>query len=734
MANSADEGKKGNQSTGAAELAKQGPSAPTATPQTANTASTNKSTNKRKVASRKKKTAGTAPAKKAAGKKATTIKPGASSETTTDNRSNGKAAAKKLTSAKKTTREENKNSASNASAGQNDSTTNARSTPSSAKTDAGTGTAPFDTMTAAMNQWTDYWFAAAKKTLDVSMRSTDIGINLMANASPDPVALNFDVSTLFSSDGQSMRVDPTAVFNANFTLLQKQAELWAYATQRANGNAADPVASSKGDKRFKSGAWSEELVFDVLKQNYLLLSDWMLDLVNNCAPDLSEKERSRLAFMTRQMTDAMSPTNFAATNPDVIARTIDTKGENISAGLSNLQRDTKTGTLNIQHVNPNAFSVGENIAVTEGAVVFENDLIQLIQYSPTTEKTYEKPLLIIPPWINKFYILDLKPENSFIRWSVEQGLTVFVVSWRNVDSSMRETTFEDYMSKGILESLDAINKATGQSSVNAIGYCIGGTLLASTLARMSAQKDQRIHSATFFTTQVDFSEPGELGHFIDETQLNLIDQMMEEKGYLDGAEMSRTFNMLRSNDLIWSFWVNNYLLGRDALEFDLLYWNADTTRIPQRTHSFYLRQMYLENNLVKPGGITLGGEALHLNKIDIPVYLQAGREDHIAPWRSVIKAKQHYSGDVRFVLAGSGHIAGVVNPPALQKYCHWINDAEPNDPDQWDAGSREVKGSWWPDWIEWIRPMSGDLISARKPGDGDLQTIEAAPGRYVLER
>lgn len=592
-----------------------------------------------------------------------------------------------------------------------------------------------ETMTSAMNHWTDYWFSTANQTLDMTMRGADIGMHLIqsaANKAAEGETLDF--GNLTSNIGQSMQLDPSAVFNANFRLLQKQSELWAYATEKALGNSADPVvAAEAGDKRFKSDAWSEELVFDVLKQNYLLLSSWMLDMVNNGTAQLDEKERARLAFMTKQIIDAMSPTNFAATNPDVLAKTVDSQGKNLSTGLSNLQRDLKNGSLNIRQVDPEAFSVGRDIAITEGSVVYENELIQLIQYSPLTEKVSEVPLLIVPPWINKFYILDLKPDNSFIRWSVEQGLTVFVVSWRNVDSSMRDTTFDDYMTKGIIDALSAIEKATGQRQVNAIGYCIGGTLLAATLAWMSARNDKRIRSATFFTTQVDFSEPGDLGHFIDEPQIRAIETMMQHEGYLDGAEMARTFNMLRSNDLIWSFWINNYLLGRDALDFDLLYWNADSTRIPQHTHSFYLRQMYLENNLVKPGGITLAGEPLHLDKVDIPVYLQATRDDHIAPWRSVIKAKQHFSGDVRFVLAGSGHIAGVVNPPHKQKYSHWLNDAEPTDPDTWDAGATETQGSWWPDWIEWVKPQSGQLVAARTPGDSELKKIEPAPGRYVLE-
>jgi polyhydroxyalkanoate synthase len=373
------------------------------------------------------------------------------------------------------------------------------------------------------------------------------------------------------------------------------------------------------------------------------------------------------------------------------------------------------------------FKVGENIAVTPGKIVYQNDLMQLIQYTPTTEKVLKRPLLIMPPWINKYYILDLRPKNSFIRWAVDQGHTVFVVSWVNPDEHLAEKGFEDYMLEGPYAALDAIEKATGEKSVNAIGYCLGGTLLSATLAHMAVKKDTRIKSATFFTTLVDFTESGELGVFIDEEQLKALEAKMQKRGYLEGREMATTFNMLRANDLIWSFVVNNYLLGQDPFPFDLLYWNDDSTRMPARMHSFYLRRMYQQNDLIKPGGIDLLGVKLDLRKIKLPTYILSTREDHIAPWASTYRATQTYTGDIRFVLAASGHIAGVVNPPDAGKYSHWVNTALPADPEAWLASSTELAGSWWPDWQRWVTGQDPAQVPARKPKNA----IEDAPGSYV---
>jgi len=387
-----------------------------------------------------------------------------------------------------------------------------------------------------------------------------------------------------------------------------------------------------------------------------------------------------------------------------------------------------------------AFTLGQNIAVSPGKVVYQNDLMQLIQYAPSTEKVFKRPLLIVPPWINKFYILDLQPKNSFIKWAVDQGHTVFVVSWVNPDESLADKAFEDYMLEGPLAAMDAIRDATGEDRVNIIGYCIGGTLTASTLAYMAAQPEgapytaDRVASATFFTTMTDFSEPGELGVFIDEEQLDLLEEHMAEKGYLEGSYMSQVFNMMRDNDLIWSFVVNNYLLGREPMAFDLLYWNSDNTRMPAMMHGMYLRKMYLENRLVQPGGITLAGTPINLTKINTPVYMLSTHDDHIAPWKSTYAATQLYSGPVRFVLSASGHIAGVVNPPAANKYCHWIHAKTPKDPDAWFNAATRHEGSWWPDWQKWIAKKSGAKVAARTPGDGKLKAIEDAPGSYAAVR
>jgi polyhydroxyalkanoate synthase subunit PhaC len=432
----------------------------------------------------------------------------------------------------------------------------------------------------------------------------------------------------------------------------------------------------------------------------------------------------------------VAPTNFVLTNPEVLRATVESGGENLCKGLQNLLEDLERGKgkLHIKMTDLEAFRVGENIAVTPGQVVYRNDLIELLQYNPTTEKVYRRPLLIIPPWINKFYILDLREKNSFIKWAVAEGFTVFVVSWVNPDETLAAKTFEDYMLEGPLAALDAMQKATGEPDANVIGYCLGGTLLSCTLAYMAAKKDDRIAAATYFTSLVDFKEPGELGVFIDEEQLAALEERMSEKGYLEGTAMATTFNMLRANDLIWSFVVNNYLLGKDPFPFDLLYWNSDSTRMPAAMHSFYLRRMYQENKLIEPGGVTLADTPIDLRKIKTPTYIISTREDHIAPWPATYSATQLYQGPVRFVLGASGHIAGIVNPPAANKYGYWTNDKSPPKPDAWLAGAKENPGSWWPDWSKWMVKHSGPKIPARTPGDGKLKPLEPAPGSYVKVR
>jgi polyhydroxyalkanoate synthase len=424
------------------------------------------------------------------------------------------------------------------------------------------------------------------------------------------------------------------------------------------------------------------------------------------------------------------------TNPEVLRATMESGGENLIKGLQNVldDLDRGNGKLAIKMTDSEAFEVGRNLAITPGKVVYENELMQLIQYDPTTEKVHRKPLLIMPPWINKYYILDLREKNSFVKWAVAQGFTVFVISWVNPDESLAEKTFSDYLLEGPLAACDAITKATGESRINAIGYCLGGSLLAAALAYMEAKGDRRIASATLLTTMIDFTESGELGVFIDEEQLAALEARMNERGYLEGSEMATTFNMLRANDLIWSFVVNNYLLGKDPYPFDLLYWNSDSTRMPAAMHSFYLRTMYQENKLAAPGGLTLDGVPIDLSTIKVPAFFLSTREDHIAPWESTYGGAQLFSGPVRFVLAASGHIAGVINPPARHKYSYWTNDKLPKRPQTWFRDAQEHPGSWWPEWLEWARAKSGAKVPARHPGDGELPVIEAAPGAYVKVR
>lgn len=527
---------------------------------------------------------------------------------------------------------------------------------------------------------------------------------------------------------------PHEVMESQVALWHKQMELWNHTVRRWAGLEVEPVAApAAGDKRFKDALWAENQVFDFIKQSYLLTADWMQDVAAR-ADELDPKTQKKLAFYTKQIADAISPTNFALTNPEVLKETFRTNGENLVKGLENLLTDLEKGggKLRITQSDSDYFRVGENIATTPGKVVYQNELMQLIQYTPMTDEVHERPLLIIPPWINKYYILDLQPKNSFIKYCLEQGLTVFVVSWVNPDAKLARKSFADYMHEGIFDSLDAVEAATGMREVNTIGYCIGGTLLASTLAYMAEKGDARISSATFFAAQTDFSEAGDLQVFIDEAQLKALEKKMEGSGgVLEGSEMATTFNMLRANDLIWSFVVNNYYMGKDPLRFDLLYWNSDTTRMPQAMHLFYLHECYRENKLAR-GEMVLDGVQLDLSKVKTPVYLQSSKDDHIAPYRSVYKSTQLFGGPVRFIMAGSGHIAGVINHPDAQKYQYWTNENQPEAVEDWVAGAQEHPGSWWPDWTGWLRERSGKMVPARQPGDGKLTPIEDAPGSFVL--
>ncbi|MBF0334615.1 MAG: class I poly(R)-hydroxyalkanoic acid synthase [Alphaproteobacteria bacterium] len=550
--------------------------------------------------------------------------------------------------------------------------------------------------------------------------------------SPDPL----NIGNAFLEMTARMMADPAKMVEAHVSLWQGYMSLWQNTARRLMGEDAAPVVEpDKGDRRFKDELWQDNEVFDFIKQSYLLTARWMQRVVGD-VEGLDEQSARKVDFYTRQFVDAMAPSNFVMTNPEVLRATIESGGENLVKGLNNLLEDLERGKgkLQIRMTDLEAFKVGENIAVTPGKVVFQNDLMQLLQYTPSTETAFEKPLMIVPPWINKFYILDLRPKNSFIKWAVDQGHTVFVVSWVNPDATLAAKGFEDYMLEGTLAALDAIHQATGERQVDAVGYCLGGTLLAATLAYMAAKGDDRIVSATFLTTMTDFSESGELGVFIDEAQLEALEEKMNQRGYLDGSEMASTFNMLRANDLIWSFVINNYLLGKDPFPFDLLYWNSDSTRMPAAMHSFYLRKMYQENKLIEPGGVTLAGVPIDLRTIAVPCYLLSTREDHIAPWISTYSATQVFSGPVKFVLSASGHIAGVVNPPAANKYCYWVNSKKPKSPDAWLKGAKQVDGSWWTDWQAWVAKTAGKQVPARDPAKGGLAPLDNAPGSYVKVR
>ena len=544
-----------------------------------------------------------------------------------------------------------------------------------------------------------------------------------------------NIGSAFLEMTARLMANPAKLMQAQLGFWQDYMTLWQNAARKMMGIEHEPVIDASSDRRFRDDMWKENEVFDFIKQSYLLSARFVQDVVKH-VDGLDPKTAQKVDFYSRQFVDAMSPSNFLLTNPEVLRKTAETGGENLLKGLSNLLSDLERGKgkLSIKMTDMDAFRLGENIGVSAGKVVYQNDLMQLIQYAPTTEKVLKRPLVIAPPWINKFYILDLRPKNSFVRWAISQGHTVFMISWVNPNERLSQKGFEDYMKEGILDALDAIEAATGERDVNAIGYCLGGTLLASTLAYMAAKGDNRVKSATFFVTMMDFQEAGELGVFIDEEQLNALEEKMNKRGYLEGSEMATTFNMLRANDLIWSFVVNNYLLGNEPFPFDLLYWNSDSTRMPARMHSFYLRKMYQENLLAKQGGIELNGVPIDLHKIQTPAYFLSTREDHIAPWKSTYRGTQLLGGPKRFVLAASGHIAGVVNPPDGGKYSHWINPDLPPDAEAWFHGATEIAGSWWPDWQRWVTQLGKSQVPARTPGDGKLEASEDAPGSYVQVR
>ena len=529
--------------------------------------------------------------------------------------------------------------------------------------------------------------------------------------------------------------DPAKIIEAQASLTGDVMSLWQMAMKRAAGEPADPVAKpDPRDGRFKDPDWSDQPVFDFIKQAYLIGSRWAETMVEH-ADGLDAHTKDKARFYIKQIAGALSPTNFIATNPELLRETLQQNGENLVRGLKMFAEDVEAGggELKIRQSDPSRFEVGVNIATTPGKVIFRNDVMELIQYAPATPQVLKRPLLIVPPWINKFYILDLNPEKSFIRWCVEQGLTVFCISWVNPDARHAAKDFESYMREGVFAALGAIEQATGEKKVTAIGYCVGGTLLAVTLAYMAAIRDKRIDSATFFTTQVDFSQAGELSVFVDEDQIKAIEEQMARTGYLDGARMAGAFNMLRPNDLIWSYAVNNYLKGKAPTPFDLLYWNSDSTRMPAANHSFYLRNCYLDNKLSK-GEMVVCGERLDLGKVTVPIYNLATREDHIAPSASVFIGSQQFGGPVEHVVAGSGHIAGVVNPPAKVKYQYWTNGPAEGSLESWMASATEHPGSWWPHWFDWVRRQAPRKVKAREPGGGKLEPLADAPGTYVKVR
>ncbi|MEQ1521455.1 MAG: class I poly(R)-hydroxyalkanoic acid synthase [Aestuariivirga sp.] len=540
------------------------------------------------------------------------------------------------------------------------------------------------------------------------------------------------VTKTLGAVAQAYMAEPQKLMEAQTQLWNSYSQLWQNAWAKALGTATEPMASpARNDKRFKDKDWQENTVFDFLKQFYLISANWAQDFVKN-AEGLDEHTRQKAKFYVEQILNALSPSNFPVSNPEILRATLASNGANLIEGLKHLEQDMASpdGRLRIKQSDMTAFEIGKNIAMTPGKVVFRNDTFELIQYSPSVQRTYEIPLLIVPPWINKFYILDLNPKKSFVRWATEQGLTVFVVSWVNADEKQGRKSFSDYMREGFLEAVQAVQDATGAEKVNTIGYCIGGTLVAAALGYMAAKNDHRVNAATFFTTQVDFEKAGDLRVYVDEEQVKWIEERMEEKGYLAGSRMADAFNLLRSNDLIWSYVINNYMLGKEPMPFDLLYWNSDSTQMPAGVHSFYLRECYLANKLSQ-GKMILDGVHIDLKKVKLPVYNLAARDDHIAPLPSVFKVGQFFGGETKLVVSGSGHIAGVVNPPEARKYKYWTNDAPAEILENWLKTATEHEGSWWPDWAEWITTRSGAKVSAPVPGDGKLDALENAPGSYV---
>ncbi len=548
-----------------------------------------------------------------------------------------------------------------------------------------------------------------------------------------------DIGGNFKQLGEQLAANPMVLFDEQMSLMQGQIQLWQNTVRELLGNKdVEPIIEpARDDRRFTDPEWSENLIYNFIKQTYLLQSRSVYNVVHG-VEGLEDHTRQQVDFYTRQLVNANSPSNSLFTNPEVVRRTIETRGKNLLDGMEQLSKDLKESAdgLNVTMTDVSAFTLGENVATTPGQVVFQNQLIQLIQYQPTTDKQFKTPLLIVPPWINKYYILDLRESNSLVKWLTDQGHTVFIISWANPGPEMRDYGWSEYMNQGPLAAMDAIKEQTGEPDVNIISYCIGGTLTASTVAYLTAKKQEsRVKSVTYMATLQDFSDPGEISVFINEASLAGIEKKLDRMGYLDGRAMAFSFNLLRENDLFWSFYINNYLKGERPSAFDLLYWNTDGTNMPAAMHKFYLRNMYQDNKLIQPGGIEVDGVKIDLSQIKTPAYFISTIQDHIAKWKSTYVGAQVHSGPVKFVLSGSGHIAGVVNPPNKVKYGYWTNDVIAENPDAWFAGAEKHEGSWWPDWQEWATSNKyadpASQVTARDPSKGKLEAIEAAPGSYV---
>tara|TARA_E500000331_G_scaffold63519_1_gene58162 strand:- start:7320 stop:9167 length:1848 start_codon:yes stop_codon:yes gene_type:complete len=577
------------------------------------------------------------------------------------------------------------------------------------------------------------WQEIFQKTVDLSQSYYSHGTKIAEKQ----IADDYGIRKAFTALSEQLLSDPEKLSGSTNQFWRNQIDLW----QKWINN--DPSASKnldskqakKSDIRFKSELWNTGL-FDYVRNVYLLTAEHLQKTVNDIE-SLDERTARKVKFFTKQYVDAISPTNFAALNPDVLQATIDSGGKNLVSGLRNFLHDLDKGKgeLAIKMVDPNAFKLGKDVATTKGKVVYQNELMQLIQYQPTTESVFETPLLIIPPWINKYYILDLTPRNSFIKWAVDQGHTVFVISWINPDTRHAHKTFDDYLVEGPLAALDIVEKRCKTNEANLIGYCLGGTLTAVLLGWLKSRKqEKRINSTTFFTSMIDFHEPGDLGVFVDPEGIESLEKRMATKGYLEASEMASTFNMLRANDLIWSFVVNNYLLGREPVPFDLLYWNSDATRMPAKMHAYYLRNMYIHNKLQEPRGLNIAGQSIDLSHVTTPCYFISAKDDHIAPWKSTFSGAKLFGGKVRFVLGGSGHIAGIVNPPSANKYCYWSTDELTHDPEIWLEQAIKYNGSWWNDWSAWIAAQGNKTVTARKIRSNQTNPFEDAPGSYAKFR